>query len=238
MSLFNLTRKEAIIKIFDDYRSKENINISEIRTVEKYKVTSHEKRKWNVKDAKYWLKYNIDSDILEKYNVFPLKSFTLSKNIDGKINEFKKEKGYIYGYFKNDGSIYKIYQPNSKNPFFKVSSYIQGTEQLEYKSKTLIICSSLKDMMSLESLNFNVESIAPSSENTMIPKNQISSLILKYDNIYTLFDNDEAGYRASDKYKNMYGIPSIHINLSKDISDSIKDFTASKVKNYINPLIP
>ena len=230
MSLFNLTRKEAIIKIFDDYRSKENINISEIRTVEKYKVTSHEKRKWNVKDAKYWLKYNIDSDILEKYNVFPLKSFTLSKNIDGKINEFKKEKGYIYGYFKNDGSIYKIYQPNSKNPFFKVSSYIQGTEQLEYKSKTLIICSSLKDMMSLESLNFNVESIAPSSENTMIPKNQISSLILKYDNIYTLFDNDEAGYRASDKYKNMYGIPSIHINLSKDISDSIKDFTASKSK--------
>ena len=238
MELFNLSRKDAIIKISDDFKSNLSYDIAEIKTVEKYKVTSHEKRKWNVKDAKYWLKYNIDSDLLKKYNVFPLKSFTLSKNQDGQINEFKKEKGYIYGYFKDDGSLYKIYQPNSKNNFLNISSYIQGTNQLKYKSNTLIICSSLKDMMSLESLKFNVETVAPGSENTMIQKNIMSSYILKYDNIYTIFDNDEAGFRACKKYEEMYGIQSIHINLSKDISDSIKDYTPVKVKNFINPLIP
>ena len=93
-------------------------------------------------------------------------------------------------------------------------------------------------MMSLDSLNFNIETVAPGSENTMIPKNIMSSYILKYNNIYTLFDNDEAGFRASKKYEEMYGIQSIHINLSKDISDSIKDYTPTKVKNFINPLIP
>jgi len=235
----HLSYKEIITKIIDEYDLKnQDFKIEEIKHIEKYKVTSHEKRKWNVKDAKYWLEYNIDSNMLEKYNVFPLKSFTISKNQDEKIIEFKKEKGYIYGYFKNNGTLYKIYQPNNKNNFFNVSSYIQGSDQLKYKSKTLIICSSLKDIMSLESLNFNVECVAPNSENTMILKKHMSSYILKYENISTLFDNDEAGFRASNKYEELYGIQSIHINLSKDISDSIKDYSAKKVKNYINPLIP
>jgi len=234
----SLSKIQTIRKIVNAY---ENGNIGEqkeIKAVEKFKLSSHEKRNWNVYDAKYWLKYNIDSDILSDYNVIPLKSYTLSKNENNKIFDIKKEKGYIYGYFKKDGTLYKVYEPNCKNKFFTAASYIQGTEQLEYKSKNLVICSSLKDMMSLTSFKLDLETVAPTSENTMISKSHLSSYFLKYDNIFTLFDNDQAGQRAAMKYSDLYGIETIYINLSKDLSDSISDYGIKTVKNYIKPLIP
>jgi len=238
--LFDIKSKDRVIrKIIDDYDQQENVIPNDIKPVSKFKITSHIKRKWNVIDAKYWLNYNIDSDILQKYNVFPLKGVTLSKNIDDNIVEFKRTNNQMYGYFKKDGTLYKTYQPkDKKRKFFNVSSYIQGTDQLEYKNKTLVIASSLKDMMSIDSLKLAVDLVAPGSENTLIPKTNMSSYVLKYDNIYTLFDNDDAGFRASDKYESVYGISSIYLNLAKDVSDSIYEYGANTVKNCLKPLIP
>ena len=240
MELFNLNRSHAIQKVIKDYKNT-NIKTSKviIKPVSSYKVTSHIKRKWTELDAKYWIQFNIGTKLLNKYNVFPLKEYTFSKELDKKISEINIKNNYIYGYFKNDGTLYKIYHPYSnKKKFIKVKSYIQGTDQLQYKKPNLIITSSLKDIMSLDSLNLNSEFIAPDSENTIIPKKIMSSYLLKYDNILTLLDDDEAGHLGMIKYEDYYGICSIHLNLSKDPSDSIKDFNKTTVKNYINPLIP
>ena len=240
MLMYDLkSRDSAVRRIIDDYEKQVDVIPNEIKPVSKFKITSHKKRKWNVIDAKYWLSFNIDSDILQKYNVFPLSYVTLSKNIDDNIVEFKRTNNQMYGYFKKDGTLYKTYQPkDKKRKFFNVSSYIQGTDQLEYKNKTLVIASSLKDMMSLDSLNLEIDLVAPGSENTLIPKSNMSSYVLKYDNIFTLFDNDDAGYRASDKYEGVYGINGLYLNLSKDVSDSISEYGVRIVKNCLKPLIP
>ena len=163
----------------------------------------------------------------------------MSQQDGNNTNEINIKNQYLYGYFRLDGTLYKVYQPKIvKKKFIKVKNYIQGSDQLKYNKPTLIITSSLKEIMSLDNINFNAEYIAPESECTLISKKVISSYLLKYDNIFTLFDNDAAGNIGMNKYYDEYGIPGIYVNLSKDVSDSIKDHSKLTVKNYINPLIP
>ena len=52
----------------------------------------------------------------------------------------------------------------------------------------------------------NIESIAPDSENTMISETVIKELKSKYSKIIILFDNDEPGIKAAQKYKEKYGL--------------------------------
>ena len=82
--------------------------------------------------------------------------------------------------------------------FFKAADYIQGVDQLTFEKDYLVICSSLKDLLTFHNLGFtNAECIAPDSENTLIPERIIVGLKERYKNICTLFDNDEAGIRAN-----------------------------------------
>ena len=144
--VIKLTQQQLRERRIAKYKSKKEpvIHISPnskviIKPVSSYKVTSHIKRKWTELDAKYWIQFNIGTKLLNKYNVFPLKEYTFSKELDKKISEINIKNNYTYGYFKNDGTLYKIYHPySSKKKFIKVKSYIQGTDQLEYKKPNLI----------------------------------------------------------------------------------------------------
>jgi hypothetical protein len=197
---------------------------SEIVPKNSYRVTDFNIRSWTQKDANFWLKFNISSNILNKYNVKPLEYYKMS---DGD-NEIHVSNILIYGYFSNTGVLYKIYQPFVKTTkFIKVSDYIQGIEQLE-NHKLLVIGSSLKDIMSIKSLNINVDVIAPDSENTLIKEEVIEELKERY-TIVTLFDNDLPGIESMKKYKALYNIPGILLSLSKDVSDSIRDYGVTEI---------
>jgi hypothetical protein len=164
----------------------------------------------------------------------------MSKQEDGQLKTITIEgRGYMYGYFKLDGTLYKIYQPYVKEmKFLKINTYVQGTEQLTYQKKYLIIVSSLKDLMSLLTLGYNnIEAVAPDSENTMISPPIISSYKQKYVGIATLFDNDEPGLTATSKYLQTYGIPGVTLKLSKDLSDSIYDHGVPHVRQTLTPLL-
>lgn len=240
MELFNITFVDAANKIINDYKdylkNNKEYKQSEIIECSKFKIGDYKIRTWNKIDADYWLAYNIGSTILNKYNVKPLESYTLEKDNDGILEKITISNGYSYGYFKNDGSLYKIYQPKSNKKFLKVSPYTQGLEQLE-NYPNLLITSSLKDVMSIKSLKLNFDCIAPDSENTMISKEVITDLIKKYKNISVMFDNDEAGINAMKKYKELYNFNVFLLPLSKDISDSIKDYGFKKVFYTFVPLI-
>ena len=71
----------------------------------------------------------------------------------------------------------------------------------------------------------------------MIPEHIISAYKLKYKDICTLFDNDDPGIAAMTKYKDKYGIKSVHLDMSKDLSDSIKDQGIHKVKDTLTKLL-
>ena len=241
--LFSLNRGQALAKIIGDYSQfvSENgiaVKKEELRDRIIYELEDHSTREWNVLDAKYWQQYGIGSEILQTYGVKPIDSVTFSKNDNGEYSFFTYNKPYMYGYYREDGSIYKIYQPlNPDKKFMKLAPYTQGTDQLTFTKPYLVIVSSLKDGMCLRNFGYNIEFIAPDSESTLIRKDTIDALKAKYTSIACLFDNDEAGIRAMKKYHDTYDLPYIVLPLEKDISDSVKIYGYDKVREILQPLL-
>jgi len=158
-----------------------------------------------------------------------------------KGSEFKSLRignSMCFGYFDKDGQPFKFYQPKSKtHKFFKVKNYLQGLDQLKYNQPYLVICSSLKDAMCLKGMGYNLEVIAPDSENTMIKPHIIQYLKKKYKKVITLFDNDKAGKEAIERYINIYSIYGTYPTLSKDIADAMKEHGFQKVHAMLKPLL-
>lgn len=230
----------ACTKIIEDYNdfvlhNNGGYDIKSFKQATKYRVTSYKTRTWTTQDQYFWTQFNIGSKLLEEYNVKPLESYCMTKD----DNELCITGLYLYGYFKADGTLYKIYQPKTLDKkFIKVTDYIQGMHQCTGE-KYLIITSSLKDIMSIKSLKLkHIDVIAPDSENTMIKAEIMEELDQKYKSIILLFDNDEAGIESMKKYKEKYPFVKLAVlPMSKDISDSIKDFGAKEVRNRLVPIL-
>ena len=243
--LFKLsTRGEAAHKIIEDYNqwslgNKEDYSLREFKQQTRYKLASYLKRGWTTNDKSYWGRYKIGSKLLEKYHVAPIAEYMLVKEVDGEVKELIISGSFIYGYFKEDGTLYKIYQPMVReNKFIKIHSHIQGSEQLTYDKPYLVITSSMKDLLDFNMLGItNAETIAPDSENALIPEANIIKYKQKYKGICTLFDNDKAGKEGSLKYLERYGIPFIELPLEKDLSDSIHRYGLDDVRGHVIPLL-
>ena len=243
--LFNYdARFKATNRIITDYQEYLKHNAPAVRGPiqfhDKFKVVDFEMRHWNTLDQKYWTQFKIGSSILSQYNVVPLEFFTMSKTeIDDSVTSYRFSRPYVYGYFRNDGELYKIYMPKiPEKKFIKIQNYTQGMDQLQYDSKYLLIVSSLKDLLSFKKLGIgNIECIAPDSENTMIGESVINRLREKYSKIIVLFDNDEPGIKAAQRYQDKYNIPHVILDMSKDLSDSVKDHGIEAVRDKLLSLL-
>lgn len=231
---------KLIIESYNDYVLHNNggYDLQEFKQQSKYRVTSVKKRSWSTQDQYFWTQFNIGSRLLEEHNVFPLESYKMSKQDDDGSKELTIKGNYLYGYFKKDGTLYKIYQPKTLDKkFIKVTDYVQGYEQLQ-KHGNVIITSSLKDVMAIKSLKLEIDVIAPDSENTLLKPDVMDDLVERYKKIIVLFDYDDAGIKAMEKYKEKYPyIETAVLPMSKDPSDSIKDFSAKEVRNRLVPII-
>ena len=241
-AIYNISFSEVIRKIIDDYNtyvlSNNGAPINEFKVRSRYKVTDHTKRKWNQSDKKYWLQFKIGSRLLESFNVYPLESYLMSKEDDDEVKEIIIKGDHLYGYFNQTGDLCKVYQPHTKShKFIKVKDYTQGLDQLSYTKPYLVICSSLKDAMCLTKFNYNVEVIAPDSENTIIKPHIIENLKGRFDKIITLFDYDDAGLKSAKKYEELYGIPYVILPLEKDLSDSVRAHGIKKCNEKLVPLL-
>jgi hypothetical protein len=244
-ALFNMpSRGHATNKILCDYQefisNNTHLEQREYKTHDKFKVVDYEIRHWNTLDQQYWMRYKIGSKLLEHYNVSPLKYFTMEKkDLDDALISFKFERPYMYGYFRNDGSLYKVYMPkNIDKKFIKVENYVQGIDQLTFKKDYLIITSSLKDLMTFQKLQIaNAECIAPDSENTMIGESVMQELSKRYIKIIVLFDNDKPGIQAAERYKLKYGFNYVILTMEKDLSDSIEKYGVEKTRELLLPLL-
>lgn len=227
-----------IVEKYNDYILHNNggYDVEKFVRASKYKVTSHTIRNWSTQDQYFWTQFNIGTKLLTEHRVFPLSDYTLCKD----NNSLVIRGLYLYGYFKEDGTLYKIYQPKTLDKkFIKVAEYIQGWEQL-HKHETIIITSSLKDVMSIKSLKLAVDVIAPDSENSILKPDIMEDLDNRYKNIILLFDYDEPGIKAMEEYKKKYPIDKLKavvLPMSKDVSDSIKDFGAKAVRNRLVPIL-
>lgn len=242
MELYDLEFGAAANKVIKDYKEFLMLGTTDdIRTFKRlarYKIVDFAKRSWNKGDAKFWTQFGIDSETLVKYGVVPVGDYTMHKEQDDVIKSLSITGSNIYAYTRLDGSVYKMYQPfNADHKFLKTKNYIQGTDQLKFEQPNLIICSSLKDIMSLSKFGFNAEFVAPDSENTVISPGAIAMYRAKYEKIVILFDNDTAGKKAAAKYEAQYSIPYVTLPLSKDLSDSVRDHGLEKTREVLYPLL-
>ena len=228
---------QLIIENYNDFVLHNNggYDIEKFQRASKYKVTGYKVRDWSTQDQYFWTQFHIGSKLLEEHIVKPLESYCMTKD----DNELCINGLYLYGYFKADGTLYKIYQPKTLDKkFIKVSDYIQGMHQCTGE-KYLIITSSLKDIMSIKSLKLkHIDVIAPDSENTMLKPEIMEELETKYKRIIILFDNDDAGIASMRSYKEKYPFVQLAVlPMSKDVSDSIKDFGPKEVRNRLVPIL-
>lgn len=235
MKLYNCDYGEALKRIREDYETYANKDLAPVEgSYLKWELSDYSIRQWTKLDVKYWSPYNIGSELLGLYNVRPLSFMTMNR---GPQETFTKTGQMMYGYFTANDQLYKVYQPLSKDRKFinLLPNYLQGWDQLQGKPR-LFICSSLKDIMAMRSLNIEGDYIAPQSESSNL--DSMIHWIDTYAEKYTIFDNDSTGVTMMEKYKLQYGLPYLHVNLSKDISDSIRDHGAKKVKALVKSLLP
>jgi hypothetical protein len=227
---------QQVVEKYNDFVLHNNggYDVQEFKQASKYKVVSFKKRQWSTQDQYYWTQYNIGTRLLTEHNVVPLESYLMVKD----DKELRITGNYLYGYFKNDGTLYKIYQPKTLDKkFIKVSDYVQGSEQVK-NNDFLLITSSLKDIMSLKSLKLKLDIIAPDSENSLIKKELMTEYVKTYKKIIVMFDYDEAGIKAMERYKELYPeLVTTVLPMSKDPSDSIKEHGAKKVYYTLVPLL-
>jgi len=239
--LFSLSYSDAVSKLITDYNQyvKNNGSISiELKPRIKWEIDFIKPRGWTQDDADFWLQFRIGKTSLTKFNIKPLEYYNLIKEEEGTISKLVIEGKRLYGYYTSIDEVYKIYQPTKKKyRFHKIKSHIQGLDQLMFNQPYLVICSSLKDAMCLDGFGYNIEVIAPDSENTIIKPYIIEHLKSKYNKIITLFDNDDPGLRAIKKYQKLYSIFGTSLPLSKDISDSVRDHGFEHVHKHLKPLL-
>jgi hypothetical protein len=238
--LYNLNRdgaKAKIISDYEDYCSRSNTVVTEtITAAARFKLSDFQIRHWNTNDKNYWSAYKISSSMLEAYNINPLEYYELTREKgEHEKDRMRVQRDCIYGYFKEDGTLYKIYQPKViAKKFLKIGDYVQGYEQLRYDSKYLVLVASLKDLLCFNLLGINnIEAIAPDAESTILPKEMIERLKDKYSRVFVLFDNDETGRRYSIRYHDEYGFTPIYLKSDKDIADAVKNQGVESTRDII-----
>ena len=239
--LFDLNYSAAVEKIINDYNKFVTQNGCvkiNLKPEAKWKLDFIKKRKWTSNDADYWLQYRIGSSLLNEYNVNPIEYYNLVKEENNSVKVLKVQNAYCYGFYTTDNDVFKIYQPkNLKRKFFKVKSHIQGLDQLKYNQPYLIIVSSLKDLMTIKGMGYNIELIAPDSENTMIKPYIIENLKTKYNKIITLFDNDSAGKKAVTKYKCVYNLNGFTCPIENDPAEAMQKHGLEIFHSKLKPLL-
>lgn len=236
------TYKEALNKVNEDLNlgllKQSNIGLN-VRN--NYKATRTDikiKRKNFTKtDDLYWAQYNIDRDILRKFNVYPVSHVWLNdKLMSWRFSDEHPMYAYqIYNKFK----IYRPKEEASEKWLTNCTMYnIQGYEQLPAIGELLIITKSLKDVMTLHSLGYTA--ISANSENTIIPLKIMNDLKKRFTKIIVFYDNDDSGHKGAVAISTTYDLNYMEIPKecqSKDISDYIKDHNLTKTIKLLKNLI-
>ena len=200
-----------------------------------------EKQDFTELELKWWLKFGITPEILDKYNVYSCKHVFLNNQLIAKSQQHCPIFGY-YGKKYQGEELWKIYFPKRKEYRF-IGNYpakkMQGYEQLPKFGKLCCITKSQKDVMTLYSLG--IPACAPNSE-TVIPSDAIiNDLKKRFTYVIALWDNDHTGISFLNKFKKKH--PELIYTWiprslgSKDISDYYKDNGRKKTLNLIKEFI-
>lgn len=232
--MWNTSFKDTLAKVYGDFSkfsgsveitptskmpSTPNINIGNKDVVMECKV-----RDWKPHDIDYWESYGISIEWLKYANVYPISHKIIIKK--GQRYVFGADKyAYAYAEFKEGKTTLKIYQPYNKQGFKWSNKHDRSVISLWTKvpanGDRICICASLKDALCLWA-NTGIPAVAIQGEGYTISDTAVNELKHRFNKVYILLDNDEAGLKDAEILAGKTGFTNIilpNINGAKDISD-------------------
>jgi len=197
-------------------------------------------------ELRFWNKYGIDKDVLQRYNVKSLEQFNgITK--EGNLYRIESnESEPMFGYIGK--RFLKAYRPFSNRRFYYTGDlkqgYCFGLTQLPVRGDILFITGGEKDVMSLSARGFNA--LCFNSETVNIPKSLIRRLSFRFKHIVLLYDNDATGVKAMDKQVELlkeFGVkkmilPAMKFKGQKDISDFFElGYSSEKLMQFFREML-
>ena len=242
MKLYNCRFKDSLKLINQDFNLGlgNEIKISLERKLEapvyikEKPIVQIDVQSYTEQDTKYWAQFGITIETLKKFRVYSASKYWINKKLIG----LYRNNDPVYAYFFPKTKHLKIYRPLTKNKRNKWVGNtdrddIQGLDQLEYKSDSIILTSSLKDVMVLYTLG--LEAIALNSEGAR-PTPHLLEVLCKYKYRYVLYDNDEAGIKyARALLEQVEGLKMLEVldDKSKDPSDFVSIYGIEKLDRML-----
>lgn len=152
---------------------------------------------WTKEALKFWTSFGIPENVLNRYGVTQISSYTTKKGHTFPI----KKPSYAFAYEVN--ARYKIYIPKqdsaTEKRFFKnqIKTDYFGYKQLPSEGKSVVITGGEKDCLVFNAMGFSC--ITMQSENQNPPKSLLEELKDRFLNIYICYDNDKAGIGAVNR---------------------------------------
>lgn len=190
-------------------------------------------REWRKYDIDYWESYGVPLEWLKYAEVYPISHKIVISN--GKRYVFGADKlAYAFVEHKEDKVTLKIYQPFNKSGRKWSNkhdrSVISLWTKIPERGDKVVICSSLKDALCLWA-NTGIPAIAVQGEGYGMSDTAISELKKRFNSVYILFDNDEAGLLDGKKLAEQTGFTNIilpQFTGGKDVSDLYKSVGKQK----------
>lgn len=208
----------------------------DLKTMEKKPTVIEIKpRPWTKLDKVYWTKYGIPARLLKYHNIKSISHYSVTKDDDQKriyaLNPFMI--GYSIDYYWNHGVFRrKLYFPQLKGRGRFISNVddtvVQGWTLLPKQGKILFVTKSYKDILIFNLLGY--WAIAPNNERSYIPEKVMDKLKLRFENIYTWFDNDKTGIEGAEQFKSKFGLTGTYnpVGEPKDPSDYVEKYSLKK----------
>lgn len=263
--MFGLSIYDALIKVnedfdlgFDHNRAKNksyfsfnsnlqdtNMDLSEKKI--KIKVSF---RDFTPTDDFYWSRVGIKTKFLPSFGVYSIGAHEITARDNKTYRVFYEpdEIAYAYRLVYKEEEFFKLYFPLA-TPDKKWLNNIKadlmlGMGRFTTDRSLLIIAKSYKDAICLRHMGYNA--VSPINETSLINETIINRLKEMFLKIVVFLDNDTAGLRTAQKYKDVYGLESIrmyHANseydpdLSKDITDFVTDYDFEAAKDMMKKIL-
>lgn len=191
----------------------------------------------------FWENLGVKKDVLEKYNVKAIKSFTFFNTKKGDYTQRAVGENIIAFAYEMEGN-YEIYIPKQdgkKQKFFcngLTSEDIYGIDQIPGGMvDEIIICAGKKDAIVGASRGFNTVSFR--SENILPAPEQIERLSAKSKKLYVCYDNDKGGEAGTKKLIEKYpGIIAVRLpERFNDLCDYFQENSTSDFQNILDTTI-
>lgn len=178
-------------------------------------------RSFNNKDKDYWFPYGITRKQLIEDKVFPIHWFKTQNFYKGDFLIRPFNISFIFTDFESGHK--KVYSPlDTKNKWFTNCNELDigNIKNIPKLGENLIITKSYKDCRVIR--NCGIPSIWLQNE-VVIPKNNkaLFEVLLRFTNIYTLFDNDYTGINFTNNFtlycKGQYNIEVKNLFMPKEL---------------------